>query len=127
MIASEVLKHYEEGGKIRCKDWRKGHYIIKCYGDKLTGMYREDVIIDTWEIYQEPKKRLLTAKELFERGAVAITELCGRYIFITELRDNAIITHGGTSQHISHYEKLGYKWTADRKTWHDFYTSDNEK
>ena len=80
MITSEVLKHYEDGGKIRKTRWVTSNYIDKnnTCEDTTYGSLNEilkkcpDWMMHDWEIYQEPKKRIITVKELFEAGATHI-------------------------------------------------------
>jgi len=64
MITNEILKHYEDGGKIRKCIWDDDLYIDK-YGGGMAGDIIEDWVDqldDEWEIYRELPKSDLQKK-----------------------------------------------------------------
>ena len=55
----ELLSEFRKGAKIRRKDWKKEHYLYYNCEDiwnednKLVSFSGEDLICDSWELYQE--------------------------------------------------------------------------
>ena len=57
----ELLPEFRKGAKIRIKKWEKGNYYVLKNGEvvnqdneKIVRFYPEAILIDQWEIYQEP-------------------------------------------------------------------------
>ena len=56
----ELLPDFRKGAKIRKRDWENGHYLyydcedIWNKGNELVSFSGEDLICDSWELYQEP-------------------------------------------------------------------------
>ena len=131
MIDSKTLKHYEDGrtgdpllvvnGKVVSKDICGN----PCWYKDLYHNYI-DFRRDDWEIYQEPKKRLLTAKELFEKGAKEMRRKKDNACIHTLFYFGCLIGALDGVKTIRMLDDVDYnenEWTADRKTWHDFYTT----
>jgi hypothetical protein len=75
----------------------------------------------TGKIYHEKKKRLITVKELWDRGACWVK--CGDDIYtITELYDTEICLTD-YRHNMAECAEEEYKWAtdSDRNTWHSFY------
>ena len=58
----ELLPEFRQGAKIRIKKWEKGDYYVLKNGEvvnqdneKIVRFYPEAILIDQWEIYQEPE------------------------------------------------------------------------
>lgn len=78
-------------------------------------------------IYRPEKpKRPITVEELFDAGATHIdTPECVFSITAFWIDTNRVgIRDGGTYVKIKDMIMNNYRWTADRKTWHDFYVED---
>lgn len=71
---------------------------------------------------KEPKKRLLTANELFERGATHIKDAsnspCTIHSF--DYNDDCVTYGESFCKHKIDTFNAHDKWTSDRKTWHSF-------
>lgn len=58
----ELLPDFRKGAKIRIKKWEKGNYYVLKNGEvvnqdneKIVRFYPEAILIDQWELYQEPE------------------------------------------------------------------------
>ena len=58
----ELLPEFRQGDKIRIKKWEKGNYYVLKNGEvvnqdneKIVRFYPEAILIDQWELYQEPE------------------------------------------------------------------------
>ena len=58
----ELLPEFRKGAKIRIKKWEKGDYyvlkngeVVNQYNKKIVHFYPEAILIDQWELYQEPE------------------------------------------------------------------------
>ena len=57
----ELLPEFRKGAKIRRKDWKKEHYLYYDCEDiwnednELVSFSGEDLVCDSWQLYQEPK------------------------------------------------------------------------
>lgn len=58
----ELLPEFRQGAKIRIKKWEKGDYyvlkngeVVNQYNEKIVHFYQEAILIDQWELYQEPE------------------------------------------------------------------------
>ena len=58
----ELLPEFRKGAKIRIKKWEKGNYYVLKNGEvvnqdneKIVRFYPEAILIDQWELYQEPE------------------------------------------------------------------------
>jgi hypothetical protein len=74
-----------------------------------------------YRIKPEPKKRLITAKELFEKGAMFISHGNNYEIIMSFDIDYNTVSVDTAEYKISTFKERNYKWTdADRKEWHSF-------
>ena len=58
----ELLPEFRKVAKIRIKKWEKGNYYVLKNGEvvnqdneKIVRFYPEAILIDQWELYQEPE------------------------------------------------------------------------
>jgi hypothetical protein len=80
-----------------------------------------------YRIKPKDKTILITAKELFTRGATHIDNSCGQIATISrfEIERNKIVMFGigetdGGMYSINELHNHGYTWTSDRNTWNKF-------
>jgi hypothetical protein len=89
----------------------------------LNCKYIQTCVWDNWEPIPAPKKRLLTDEELFERGATHFKNIIGRIFPLSYINSEMYVVNINEKGLLEKHKLDQYtEWTADRKTWHSFFT-----
>jgi len=107
----KIMQAYDDGKEIECSYKKKNDWDINMSPSWNWADF-------DYRIKPEPKKRPITPQELFERGATHV-RLDDDDITIGAFSLNNIRLFGMWFNTNEMNERCA-KWTADRKTWHDF-------